>query len=92
MTCPRKLQFFIKNVHLNFTICYMYLYGTVPLKYHFSKKMSPLTSKFVMYIYMYCPLKLPIFIKNAPLNFTICYMYLNGTVPLKYHFSRKMSP
>ena len=68
MTCPRKLQFFIKNVHLNFTICYMYLYGTVPLKYHFSKK---------------CPLKLQnllcIFICIVPLNY-----YFSKKCPLKF--------
>ena len=32
MPCPPKLLFFIKNVHLNFTVYYMYLYGTAPLK------------------------------------------------------------
>ena len=38
---------------------------------------------------MYCPFKLSFFIKNVPLNFTICYMYLHGIVPLNYHFSKK---
>ena len=36
---------------------------------------------------MYCPLKLLFFIKNVPLNFTICYTYLHDIVPLDYHFS-----
>ena len=81
MYCPLKLPFSIKNVPLNFTFCYMYLYGIVPLNHHFSKKMSPETSKFAIYIYMYCPLKLPFSIKNVPLNFTICYMYLHVIVP-----------
>ena len=29
---------------------------------------------------MYCPPKLPFFIKNSPLNFTICYIYLYALI------------
>ena len=29
---------------------------------------------------MYCPPKLPFFIKNAPLNFTICHIYLYALI------------
>ena len=78
MCCPAKLPFFIKNVPLNFTICYMYLYGIVPLNYHFPKKKKcPLKLHYLLYVFIwYCPLKLPFFKKNVPLNFKICYIYL----------------
>ena len=29
---------------------------------------------------MYCPPKLPFFIKNFPLNFIICYIYLHALI------------
>ena len=89
MCCPPKLPFFIKNVPLNFTICYMYLYGIVPLNYHFPKKKNVLLNFTICYMYLYgivplnyhfskekCPLKL----QNL-LYISICI------VPLNYHFS-----
>ena len=64
MYCPPKLPFFIKTCLPKFKNMLYILICIVLLNYPFSVKNVPETSHFAIYTYMYCPRKLPFFIKN----------------------------
>ena len=58
----------------------------------FIKEMSPETSKFAIYTYLYCPPKLLFFIKECPPKLHNLLYTLTCIVPLNYPFSLKNAP
>ena len=67
----------------------MYLLSPYTTIFH---KKCPLKLLNLLYIFIYCPPKLPFFIKKCPLKLhNLLYVFI-GITPVNYHFSLKMSP
>ena len=77
MYCPPKLPFFIKKCSLKLrNLLYVFI-CIVLLNYPFSLKNVPQTSQFAIYTYMYCPPKLPFFLKKSSLKLhNLLYIFI----------------